>query len=115
MDAWSTWKYVGPEAELNPIANRFFDWMGFGRGILTVLLLAWFIVAVTYIITWIYWPQTKVIVGVVGLIISWIQFDVARFNTKGRSSKITRLLIDVYVRWGKSFSRISKLTRYFKR
>jgi cytochrome c biogenesis protein CcdA len=98
-DLWTTLRHVGRDGESNPLARAFFRRAGFGGGLALVIMLWTVIVVIVYATAWnspgwIRWATT-----LSGLFISWVQWDVARFNATRRPSRITRWAAIGYHRW----------------
>jgi hypothetical protein len=103
-DVWTTVHHVGRYGESNPLARRLFDRFGFA-GSLAVVMLVWaVIVGIVYASAWSAPAWFQVATAVIGFVVSWVQWDVARFNATGRPSRITRLAARAYGYWAGSMA-----------
>lgn len=95
----TTVRHVGQDGESNPLARSLFRRVGFGGGLALVMLLWTLIVAIVYATAWNSpgWMQWATVLS--ALFISWVQWDVARFNAMRRPSRITRWAALAYQRW----------------
>lgn len=98
-DFVTTVRHVGPEAERNPLARRWFVRFGFRGGLLMVALVWLAIVTATYIPVWLWggW-LSRLGVAAMGFFTAWAQSDAARFNATGRSTWLTRTMLRWYER-----------------
>ncbi|MCE9520634.1 MAG: hypothetical protein K8R87_13915 [Verrucomicrobia bacterium] len=99
-DFVTTVRHVGPEAEQNPLARRWFARLGFRGGLVAVALVWIAVVAATYIPVWLWggWLSRLATAGV-GFLIAWAQWDASRFNATGKSTRFTRAMLRVYGWW----------------
>jgi hypothetical protein len=105
-DVVSTWCHVGVEGETNPLVRPLFRRLGLRRGIVAVCAVYVVLAVGQYLLVWqVGWPLLLWSNGVLGFVIAWIQWDVARFNSTGRHSAVTRFALRVYTRWGRGSSR----------
>lgn len=99
LDIYSTIHHVGPEGELNPIARDLFKAFGFIPGIFVVALIYAVVVSLQLSMTLQLSPTWKFLHSCGILVISWMQYDVARFNTTRIHSRNTKIILIVYLRW----------------
>ena len=99
LDIVSTYRNIDRQGEANPLAKWVFDKFGLMGGMIAIALLY---TAIVLIIGYQLTLETNPILIYTtlsgGLIISAIQFDVARANTTGKHSKLTKALIRVFSR-----------------
>ncbi|MFZ9937379.1 MAG: hypothetical protein ACO3JG_10030 [Luteolibacter sp.] len=98
-DVWTTVRHVGPHGESNPLARRLFCRFGFARGLAVVMGLWVVIVGIVYASAWTAPAWWQVATAVVGFAVSWVQWDVARFNATRTHSRISRLAAQAYGLW----------------
>jgi hypothetical protein len=101
-DVISTIRYVPPLAETNPWARKLFSRLGFKAGLAIVSAAFLLIACGQYILVW--WFSSRLVQtlnAALGILISWIQWDVARFNRTGIHSRITRRAMTLYCTWTK--------------
>ena len=99
-DFVTTVKHVGEEAETNPLARRCFSLLGFKGGLWIVALLWLAIVAITFgYALFMADPITCWLTALTGFGIAWAQWDAARFNRTGKSSRLTRMIFRLYNCW----------------
>jgi hypothetical protein len=99
-DFWTTLRYVGPEAECNPLARKLFNQFGFKGGLVLVVLIWAIIVAAAYGYAW--WLGSsweRWLTAATGFVIAWAQWDAARFNATGHASWLTRRALVLYHWW----------------
>ena len=98
-DLWTTVRHVRQDGESNPLARSLFRRVGFGGGLALVMLLWTLIVAIVYATAWKSpgWMRWATVLS--ALFISWVQWDVARFNATRCPSRITRWAALAYQRW----------------
>lgn len=100
LDVVSTWQHVGVDGESNPIARRWFQRFGLARGLILASLVYGVILAIE--IAWVWWldrPWLTAGTVVIGLFVSWAQWDVARYNRNRRHSWFTRRVLAAYGAW----------------
>lgn len=94
QDVVSTYKYVGEHGEKNPIARWLFERFGLVGGIVIVciiylaILIAEISVVVITASPWLVYGTV-----LVGSFLSYVQYDVARFNRTSQHSVITIFLL----------------------
>jgi len=94
LDIQSTWKHLRERGESNPLANFFFSRFGIVGGLAVVAGLYLLILSgQVVLVIWKDDPWLTYGTVVLGLGISWIQWDVARVNTTGRHSRLTAFLL----------------------
>lgn len=101
-DFITTIRHVGPQAETNPIARMAFRRWGFRGGLVAVGVLWIVIVALVYGIAFQGGPFLQLATAALGVLESWAQWDVARFNRTRKSSRFIRLIFRVHTslrRW----------------
>jgi hypothetical protein len=103
-DVWTTVHHVGRYGESNPLARGLFERCGFACGLAVVMLVWVVIVGIVYASAWTAPVWWQVATAVVGSAVSWVQWDVARFNATRRPSRITRLAARAYGRWAGSIA-----------
>ena len=99
-DVVSTIRYVPPRAETNPWARRLFGRFGFKGGLAIVSAAFLGIACSQYVLVW--WfsgPLVQALNAALGVLISWVQWDVARFNKSGAHSRLTLIALRCYHRW----------------
>lgn len=105
-DVVSTWRYIGVDGESNPLVRPVFRRLGLGRGMVAVCAIYVVLAVGQYLLVWqVGWPSLLWGNAVLGFVIAWIQWDVARFNSTGRHSAITGFALRVHHRWGRGSSR----------
>jgi hypothetical protein len=105
-DVVSTIRWVSPTAETNPWARRLFRRFGFKGGLIIVSIIFLLIVVTQYASVWWYGSSLAQAANAgLGFIISFIQWDVARFNATGVHSRITLLAMRYYARWNRWWRR----------
>lgn len=109
LDVISTWRYIGVHAESNPIAHWLFNKAGLAAGISIVCALYILILAVQMgTVVWINSPWLTHGTVLVGSLVAFIQYDVARFNRSRRHSIFTRFFLQLFGRIGKGFLLVSR-------
>ena len=103
-DGWTTVRHIGKHGESNPLARCLFDRFGFAGGIAVVMLVWSVIVGIVYATAWSALAGFQVATAITGLIVSWVQWDVARFNATRRPSRITRLAALAYDQWARNMA-----------
>ena len=98
-DLWTTIRYVGAARELNPFARRLFARIGFTGGLGVVMALWLAIVVAVYVQAWKAQPWMRIIVGTVGVLVAWVQYDVAKFNAGGERSRLTQMALRAFTWW----------------
>ncbi len=98
-DLWTTIRHVGREGESNPLARALFAKVGFAGGLAVVMGLWVVIVAMVYVSAWAAPGGIQVITSIFAIAIAWVQWDVARFNATGRTTRLTRIARGAYGRW----------------
>jgi hypothetical protein len=101
-DILSTIRFVSPEAETNPWARRLFRRFGFRLGLGIVAATFLVIGGSQYILVW--WfcsPLVQALNAALGAVISWVQWDVARFNRTGTHSGMTLRALRSYHWWAR--------------
>ena len=105
-DVISTIRWVSPSTETNPWARRLFKRFGFPGGLMIVTAVFLLIVIGQYAAVWWYCSKwMKAGNAALGFIISFIQWDVARFNATGAHSRITLLAMRCYQSWNRWWRR----------
>jgi hypothetical protein len=93
-DVLTTWRHIGGAEERNPLAAALFHRFGLGVGIAIVGGLYLAIVGVQYgLVWWLGSPWLLGANGALGFGIAWVQWEVARCNAMGRTSRCTRALL----------------------
>ena len=103
-DVLSTIRFVSPDAETNPWARKLFRRFGFKFGLAIVSAAFLIIAGSQYILVW--WfctPLVQALNAGLGALISWVQWDVARFNKTGTHSGMTLLALQCYRWWARSW------------
>lgn len=99
LDIVSTYRNIDRQGEANPLAKWVFDTFGLMGGMVAIALVYTGIVLVIgYQLTLETNPILIYTTLCGGLIIAAIQFDVARANTTGKHSPLTKTLIRVFSR-----------------
>jgi hypothetical protein len=101
-DVVSTWRHVGVQGESNPIVRPVFQRFGLAGGLMIVCTVYLVFALGQYAVVW--WIGHPVLVWgntLLGFLIAWAQWDVARFNTTRRHSALTRFVLRVYARWSR--------------
>jgi len=99
LDIISTYRKINQQGEVNPLAKWVFDKFGLKGGMVAVAVVYTGIVLVIgYQLTLETNPILIYTTLSGGLIIAAIQFDVARANTTGEHSTLTKALIRVFSR-----------------
>ena len=97
LDIISTYRNIDQQGEANPLAKWVFDKFGLMGGMVAVALLY---TAIVLVIGYQLTLETNPILSYTtlsgALIIAAIQFDVARANTTGKHSTLTKALIRVF-------------------
>ena len=97
LDIISTYRNIDRQGEANPLAKWVFDKFGLMGGMIAIALLY---TAIVLVIGYQLTLETNPILIYTtlsgGLIIAAIQFDVARANTTGKHSTLTKALIRVF-------------------
>ena len=97
LDIISTYRNIDQQGEANPLAKWVFDKFGLMGGMIAIALLYTAIVLVIgYQLTLETHPILVYTTLSGALIIAAIQFDVARANTTGKHSTLTKALIRVF-------------------
>jgi hypothetical protein len=99
-DLWTTIRHVGPEAESNPLARRWFKKFGFRGGLAMVMGVWLLIVGLVFVQAWNapLWLQVPTLI--MSFFVAWVQWEVARFNAKGKPNHTIRAAMRIYQRWG---------------
>ena len=101
-DVVSTLRSVPPDAESNPYARILFRRFGFKGGLAIVSLLFLAIVITQFFAVWSLQSPPLLIANTIrGFLISWIQWEVARFNTTQSPTRITSLILHAYSAWNR--------------
>jgi hypothetical protein len=98
-DLWTTWRFVGAEAETNPIGRFLFRRIGVLPGLVLVGVVVLAVVAVTYggaaasgsVVA-------QVLVATYGGFVSVVQAAVAHHNATGRANAVTRVVMNAHRR-----------------
>ena len=99
LDVISTWRFIGVRGESNPIARWLFDKAGLAGGISIVCALYLLLLAVQLgAVVWINSPWLTYGTVLVGSLVAFIQYDVARFNRTHRHSAMTNFLLRFFLR-----------------
>ncbi len=99
LDVISTWRFIGVHGESNPIVRCLFDKAGLAGGIVIVCALYLLILAAQLgAVVWINSPWFTHGTVLVGSLIAFIQYDVARFNRSRRPSALTNFLLRFFMR-----------------
>lgn len=96
-DFITTIRNVGPQAETNPLARMAFRHWGFRGGLVAVGLLWVLIVVLVYGLAFHGGLFLQVATAVTGFLVSWAQWDVARFNHTGRNSRFTNMMFRLHM------------------
>lgn len=100
LDVISTWRFVGVHGEVNPIARWFFEKAGLAGGMTIVSAFYILILAVQLrAVVWINSPWLTYGTVIVGFLVAFIQYDVARFNRTRRHSAVTNFLLQIFLSW----------------
>jgi hypothetical protein len=89
----------GIQGEQNPLARWVMSRWGVCSGIFIITILWFMIIVLTYLPAWIAPPWYQWSAAFLGFLVAWIQWDVARFNTTGRQSWITRRIHRSFLKW----------------
>ena len=101
-DFVTTIRHVGPNAESNPLARLGFRQLGFRGGLVMVAVLWVLMVAVTYgTVIWFGGVAMRMATATTGFLVAWAQWDAARFNRTGRTTRFTRAVLRGYSAWRK--------------
>ena len=101
-DVLSTIRFAPAAAESNPWARRLFHRFGFKAGLLVISTAFLFVAIGQYLLVW--WlcnPPMQALNAMLGTMIAWIQWDVARFNRTQKHSGITLLALRGYRSWAR--------------
>lgn len=100
FDCYTTLKFYEVRGEeRNPIARLLFTRVGVKKGIYLVFILSLLIIiAVTYAAFSINFLIYKISYIIIGGVISYIQFSVAKYNSTGKNNFIIRLIATAYNR-----------------
>ena len=98
-DLSTTVLYVGRHGETNPLARFLFAKVGFAGGLALVMVLWAMIVGMVYVSAWSAPGWIQVVTSLVGALVAWVQWDVARFNATRRCSRLTRIALRAYGKW----------------
>jgi hypothetical protein len=107
FDVRSTWCHIGAQAETNPIARSLFSRLGLGRGMAVVCTAYLLLAGSQYLLVWrigssaLTWANSGL-----GFFIALVQWQVARFNSTGRATPITRLAMRGHARWSMWWGRV---------
>lgn len=99
LDVISTYRHIATSGEANPLAQWLFRKLGLRWALVAVSLVYIAIIALSGAII-ITETNPVVIYSVVitGLFVSAVQFDVARANTTGKHSTLTKMLVRLFSR-----------------
>lgn len=98
-DLWTTVRHVGRHGESNPLARALFTKVGFTGGLAVVMGLWALIVGMVYVSAWSSPGWVQIMTAIAGTAVAWVQWDVARFNSTHRSSRLTRFAMRAYGCW----------------
>jgi hypothetical protein len=100
LDVISTWRFIGVRGESNPIARWLFEKAGLAGGIAIVCALYLLLLAAQLgAVVWINSPWLTYGTVLVGSLVAFIQYDVARFNRSRRHSAMTNFLLRFFLRF----------------
>ena len=94
LDAYSTYRFIGVSKECNPLAKWLFERFGLVGGI-SIVCIIYLVILFAEIRAVIDHGSPLLTYGtvVIGLMIAYVQYDVARFNSTFQHSTITRALL----------------------
>jgi hypothetical protein len=94
LDVISTWRLIGAHGESNPIARWLFEKAGLAGGISIVCALYIVILSAQLgVVFWINSPGLTFGTVLIGFLVAFIQYDVARYNRTRRHSVMTNFLL----------------------
>ena len=99
LDVISTWRFIGVHGESNPIARWLFEKAGLAGGISIVCALYIVILSAQLgVVVWFNLPWLTFGTVLVGFLVAFIQYDVARYNRTHRHSAMTNFLLGFFTR-----------------
>ena len=99
LDVISTWRFIGVHGESNPIARWLFEKAGLAGGMSIVCAIYLLLLAAQLgAVVWINSPWLTHGTVLVGSLVAFIQYDVARFNRSRRHSAMTNFLLRFFMR-----------------
>ncbi len=99
LDVISTWRFIGVSGESNPIARWLFEKAGLAGGMSIVCAIYIFILSTQLgAVVWFNSPLLTFGTVLVGSLVAFIQYDVARFNRTRRHSAMTNFLLRFFIR-----------------
>jgi hypothetical protein len=99
LDVISTWRFVGLHGESNPIARLLFEKAGLAGGMSIVCAIYILILSTQLgVVVWFNSPWLTFGTVLVGFLVAFIQYDVARFNRTRRHSAMTNFLLRFFMR-----------------
>ena len=99
LDVISTWRFIGVRGESNPIARWLFEKAGLAGG-MSIVCALYILILSTQLgaVLWFNSPRLTFGTVLVGLLVAFIQYDVARFNRTRRHSAMTNFLLRFFMR-----------------
>jgi hypothetical protein len=99
LDVISTWRFIGVHGESNPIARWLFEKAGLAGGMSIVCAIYILILSTQLgVVVWFNSPWLTFGTVLVGFLVAFIQYDVARFNRTRRHSAMTNFLLGFFMR-----------------
>ena len=100
LDVISTWRFIGVHAESNPIARWLFEKAGLAGG-MSIVCAIYILILSTQLgaVVWFNSPLLTFGTVLVGFLVAFIQYDVARFNRTRRHSAVTNFLLRIFLSW----------------
>jgi hypothetical protein len=99
LDVISTWRFIGVHGESNPIARWLFEKAGLAGG-MSIVCAIYILLLSTQLgaVVWFNSPWLTFGTVLVGFLVAFIQYDVARFNRTRRHSAMTNFLLRFFMR-----------------
>jgi len=99
LDIISTWRFIGVHAESNPFARWLFEKAGLAGG-MSIVCAIYILLLSTQLgaVVWFNSPWLTFGTVLVGFLVAFIQYDVARFNRTRRHSAVTNFLLCFFMR-----------------
>lgn len=99
LDVISTWRFIGVHGESNPIARWLFEKAGLAGG-MSIVCAIYILILSTQLGVVVWFNSRWITFGtvLVGSLVAFIQYDVARFNCTRHHSAMTNFLLRFFVR-----------------
>ena len=99
LDVISTWRFIGVHGESNPIARWLFEKAGLAGG-MSIVCAIYILILSTQLgaVVWFNLPWLTFGTVLVGFLVAFIQYDVARYNRTHRHSAMTNFLLGFFTR-----------------